>query len=177
MQEFPDSTWEDLLPAIRFGMTVAIQPSGYSAFQLLYGTLPRLGPLLVLTDPTSIPMRPNDIISQLWPDLYVLRHEAMCNIKHAALRMKEAYDKRHHAKRLDFVVGDYVWLVQHNAPGVFHKWSKKYSGPYINIAMPANNMAQLVTTKGNYLLPFLVQTERLKKFLPEENSPLRMQLK
>ena len=32
MQEFPDSTWEELLPAIRFGMTVAIQPSGHSAF-------------------------------------------------------------------------------------------------------------------------------------------------
>ena len=169
MQDFPEATWEDMLPAIRFGLTVAIQPSGYSAFQLLYGT--RLGPHMVLTDPMSVPSKQDEVLTQRWPDLYVLRKEAMENIKHATKRMKEAYDRRHQARPLCFVEGDYVWLVQERSLGAFHKWAKCYIGLFLIVATCAENMVQLVTVEGNNLLPSLVHTERLKRFVPEKTQP------
>ena len=93
-QQFPDASWEELIPSIRFGMSVAIQTHGYSAFQLMFGTLPRLGPQMLIIDPAQIPSTPDEIVSQLWPEMYMLRHSAMENQKHVAQRMKEAYDRQ-----------------------------------------------------------------------------------
>ena len=101
-----------MLSTIRFGLSVATQPSDDSAFKLLCGTVPRLEAHMVLTDPAGIPSKPDKILSQLWPELYVLRQEAMANIKHADNRMKEAYDRRHQARPLDIEGGNYVWLIQ-----------------------------------------------------------------
>ena len=131
---------------------------------------------MLIDDPAHLSAHQDEVVSQIWPDLYMNRFEARENTKHAAQHMKEAYDRRHKVKESKYMEGDLVWLSQPHLPGIFQKWAERYIRPFLIVAKPVDHMVQLVATMDNALMPILTHVDSLKPFFPPEGSLICMKL-
>ena len=176
MREYPDRPWTEFLSHVRWAHDVSVQPNGFTPFEIMYGMEPSLTGDLETDPPVMEDLPPADVLPTIWPDLAAIRSAAQKNARVAAERMKARYDSAHRTGYKSFIPGDLVWV---RSPRSFrpdqYKIAVKYVGPFTVMAEPR---------PGAYLLRFqnkiwehLIHEERLKRYVPEDASNLRMRLK
>lgn len=165
------TNWPNLLPSIMmaFRSTPATESTGFSPYQLVFGKEMILPVDVGLLPKPSLPAQTKQFVDDLLNQLQIARDIAKKNMEFAKEKSKIRFDKK--AKTPDFQVNDKVYLRQNAVkPGLSHKLSPKWVGPYTITKIGPNYTYKIKNCETNKLHKALVNATRLKHF--QENIGL-----